>query len=137
MMIHVPWLPSSHGARTRALVEAVDLMPTLLALSGVTTDPLHKPSERVWDIAQLEGTSLVPVLKAPATWPAEVDAGSVDGGVYRSTPAGWKNATFTQVLQCTVLYCTVSLYCVSVLCLCTVLYCTVLYCIAVQCTAVY
>jgi arylsulfatase A-like enzyme len=85
MMVHVPWMPSSQGTRTRAFAEAVDLMPTLLELSGVTTDPLHKPADRVWDILQLEGNSLVPVLSAPA-----VESGSGLDSSYRITPTKWK-----------------------------------------------
>lgn len=53
-MIHVPWMPASQGTRTLAFAEAVDLFPTLLALNNI--------EEKVWDLKQLEGSSLVPVL---------------------------------------------------------------------------
>ena len=70
LVVHIPWLPGSHGKRTSALVEAVDLMPTVLEALG-----LHS-QERVHDLAQLEGTSFMPLLREPSTAP-EVRA---DGG---------------------------------------------------------
>ena len=39
LLVAVPWLPSGHGRRAAALVELVDIMPTLLQLAGVTFTP--------------------------------------------------------------------------------------------------
>jgi len=76
-MIHVPWMPASQGTRTLAFAEAVDLFPTLLALNNI--------EEKVWDLKQLEGSSLVPVLANP---------------LLNATAGGWKNATFSQYPRC-------------------------------------
>ena len=75
-LLHVPGMPA--GQRTSALVEMVDLMPTLLDLSGVA----------IWDVAQLEGVSRVPLLQLQPL--AEEPGG----------PAHWKNATFTVYPRC-------------------------------------
>ena len=75
-LIHVPWMPASHGVRTFAFAETVDLFPTLL--------DLNKIAHTVWDLKELEGTSLVPVLTNPGI----------------NSTAGWKNSTFTQYPRC-------------------------------------
>ena len=70
------------GQRTQALVEMVDLMPTLLQLTGLT----------IHDAAELEGISLVPLLQlssAPGQARQALDAA-----------AHWKNATFTCYPRC-------------------------------------
>jgi iduronate 2-sulfatase len=51
LIIRTPWLPSSVGVRMHALVEAVDLFPTFLALTGAP----QLPAEQV-----LQGISLAP-----------------------------------------------------------------------------
>ena len=85
-----PWLPQSHGQRTSALVEAVDLMPTYLALAGIATT--------TWDFSQLEGTSMVPLLTAgndtAVSSQEKEEKGSNGSGV------AWKNATFSQYPRC-------------------------------------
>ena len=58
MVLAVPWLPQSHGRRTAALVELVDVYPTLIDLAGVAP-----PAN---DSFPLAGTSLVPLLLDPA-----------------------------------------------------------------------
>ena len=71
LVVYVPWLPQSHGQRVSALVEAVDFMPSLIDLAGI--------SHTVPDWKQLEGDSFVPLLLNP------------------SVPASsWKPAVFTQ-----------------------------------------
>ena len=35
LILHVPWLPHSHGARAAAPVELVDIFPTLLDLTNL------------------------------------------------------------------------------------------------------
>lgn len=76
LIVYVPWIPQSHGARTTAMVEIVDLMPTTLDLLGI--------AHTVPDLATLEGTSFLPLLLQPTI-----------------TPSLWKNATFTQYPRCT------------------------------------
>ena len=80
-----PWLPQSHGQRTSALVEAVDLMPTYLALAGIATT--------TWDFSQLEGTSMVPLLAAG-------NHSSVSSHGRNGSGVAWKNATFSQYPRC-------------------------------------
>ena len=78
LIIHTPDM--RHGGRTASLVEMVDLMPTLLELAGI----------RIRDHTELEGTSLVPLLKQLTTTPPAAAAAAV-----------WtKNATFTQYPRC-------------------------------------
>ena len=75
LIVYVPWLPQSHGKRTSAMVEIVDLMPTAIEIMDIgATLP---------DLAQLEGTSFLPLLLQPSL-----------------VPALWKNATFTQYPRC-------------------------------------
>jgi iduronate 2-sulfatase len=75
LLVHVPWLPQSHGKRIGALVEIVDLMPFTLDLMGL--------ADRTWDFKQLEGFSFLPLLQDPAT-PEE----------------HWKSGVFTQYPRC-------------------------------------
>jgi len=56
-MIHVPWLPQSHGQRSAAPTELIDVFPTLAELAGL--------GQPVNDAFALEGVSLTPVLKDP------------------------------------------------------------------------
>ena len=35
LIIRCPWMPASHGVKTSALVEAVDIFQTLAALAGL------------------------------------------------------------------------------------------------------
>jgi hypothetical protein len=59
MLVRVPWLTSGHGRSTSALVEHVDIMPTLLDLAGILP--------RVLESDALDGTSFLSVLKDPST----------------------------------------------------------------------
>jgi len=74
LIVYVPWLPQSHGKRSSALVELVDLMPTTLDLMGI--------KDRIHDFDKLEGSSFLPLLQSDIA--AE----------------HWKNATFTQYPRC-------------------------------------
>lgn len=58
MVLAVPWLPSSHGARSAAPVELVDIYPTLIDLAGIPP-----PAN---DSFPLAGESLVPLLLNPS-----------------------------------------------------------------------
>jgi hypothetical protein len=86
------------GQRTSALVEMVDLMPTLLELTGLT----------IPDAADLEGDSLVPLMqlpRAPEMAPlVDSSPGSALAAEERRrallAAASWKNATFTCYPRC-------------------------------------
>ena len=52
-----PWLPQSHGQRSAAPTELIDVFPTLAELAGL--------GQPVNDAFALEGVSLTPVLKDP------------------------------------------------------------------------
>eukprot|EP01043_Picozoa_sp_COSAG02_P009013 COSAG02_NODE_299_length_25349_cov_53.762020_15_plen_150_part_00 len=78
-------------SRTSALVEMVDLMPTLLELAQI----------HIHDASELEGVSLVPLLG--------LDSRSGGSNVHRRAEQQvadkerdhvWKNATFTQYPRC-------------------------------------
>ena len=56
LLVSVPWLPRAHGRRTAALVELVDVFPTLSALAGLP-DPTIHPGD-----APLDGISLLPLF---------------------------------------------------------------------------
>lgn len=58
LMVHVPWMPSSHGSRTAAPVELLDVYPTLLDLLDISA-----PAN---DTHALEGHSWLPLLQNPA-----------------------------------------------------------------------
>jgi iduronate 2-sulfatase len=75
LIVYVPWLPQSHGVRTSAMVEIVDLMPTTIELFDI--------GPTLPDLQQLEGTSFMPLLIQPTL-----------------APSLWKNATFTQYPRC-------------------------------------
>ena len=62
-MISVPGMTDS-GMRTKALVELVDIFPTLTELAGLDV-PLLCPENNKNLLACTEGTSLVPLLKNP------------------------------------------------------------------------
>jgi len=55
LMIHVPWIQQSHGVKTQALVELVDVYQTVAELAG-----LPEPQG-------LEGTSMAPLFKDPTS----------------------------------------------------------------------
>ena len=86
LVISAPWLQQQQQQqrRTNALVELIDLAPTIAELAGV---PL--PTNE-----QFDGTSLVPLLSvpsAPSRRPARTDPGLV------KVPTGWlKDAAFSQ-----------------------------------------
>jgi len=56
LMISVPWLPQTHGKRTMAFAELVDIMPTVAELLDV---PLMKNET-------IDGISLVPIFNGTA-----------------------------------------------------------------------
>ena len=91
-MLKVPWLPASMGTRTPALVELVDIAPTLAELAGA---PL--PSNESFD-----GVSLVPLLLGAAEALGESGSALVDEKAAAATSARSaattvvKNATFSQ-----------------------------------------
>eukprot|EP00927_Polykrikos_kofoidii_P031392 TRINITY_DN26_c0_g1_i1.p1 TRINITY_DN26_c0_g1~~TRINITY_DN26_c0_g1_i1.p1 ORF type:complete len:753 (-),score=61.33 TRINITY_DN26_c0_g1_i1:198-2408(-) len=59
LIIRVPWIPAStRGARTKVLAELTDIFPTMTDALGV---PVVGPEE-------LDGTSLLPVLKNPGSY---------------------------------------------------------------------
>lgn len=72
LIIRAPWLTESVGRTTQALVEMVDIFPTLAALAGLP-DPLSEGE-------YVNGTSLLPLFLDPA------------GGV--------KDAAFSQFAKC-------------------------------------
>jgi iduronate 2-sulfatase len=62
-IISVPWLSTQQGVHSSALVELIDIMPTLADLAGVSV-----PGALPGDAAQPpEGTSLLPLLQDPTT----------------------------------------------------------------------
>merc|ERR1712091_791926 len=58
LMIKAPWIPQSHGKRSNAPVELVDVFPTMIDLSG---------SPQLPDKTPLDGLSLGPILKTPGS----------------------------------------------------------------------
>jgi iduronate 2-sulfatase len=106
MLVKAPHLSQSRGVRSRALVEAVDLMPTLLELAGVVSPA---DTARVWDFQQLEGVSLAPLLAAGEGSPSSAAAApsasfrdhAAGAGSPVTGPVVWKNATFSQYPRCT------------------------------------
>ena len=80
LIVKVPWLPATHGVRSQALVEIVDLYPTALELMGLASNA------SVPDFSELEGTSFVPLLSG--------------GAAALASGTAWKNATFTQYPRC-------------------------------------
>ena len=59
LIIRAPWLANSIGQRSKALVEMVDMYPTLAALSGLPPPETEGQG--------LNGTSLLPIFEMPAT----------------------------------------------------------------------
>ena len=87
LMLRVPWLSAAQGRASHALVELVDVYPTLAELAGISLQG-----------EALEGTSLVPLLTgalttAEATW--TVDTWTVEEG-----PAPPFSAAFSQYPRC-------------------------------------
>ena len=71
MMVRVPWLPHTHGRTTDAVVEVVDMMPSLLDLAGILPQALATES--------LDGDSFAPLLHE-----IEIDQAShTDAGEHR------------------------------------------------------
>ena len=62
-MIHVPGVTDS-GMRTSALVELIDIFPSLTELAGIDVPPMCDQNSGK-SIACVEGTSIVPLLKDP------------------------------------------------------------------------
>ena len=58
LLIRAPWIAASRGARSAVLAELVDVYPTMVELMGL---PAPGPAG-----GPLDGTSLAPVLRAPA-----------------------------------------------------------------------
>ena len=63
LMIRAPMLPGSAGQRSRAVVELVDLFPTVVELAGL---PAHSPGGGE---PPLDGTSFAKLLQRPETCP--------------------------------------------------------------------
>lgn len=76
LLISVPWMPQSHGRRSDALVEAVDVFPTLAESAGIPV-PAGEG---------LQGSSLLPLLANPAAPGPHVAALS-------QIPCCWQNET--------------------------------------------
>ncbi len=65
LMIHVPYVTDS-GMHTKALVELIDIFPSLTELSGINVPPLcPQESGHSMPLACVEGSSFVPLLKDP------------------------------------------------------------------------
>ena len=66
-MLHVPGV-TDKGMRSKALVELIDIFPSLTELAGIKQPPLCPEDNRNL-LACVEGTSVVPLLKNPdMTW---------------------------------------------------------------------
>jgi hypothetical protein len=81
--------------RTSALVEMVDLMPTLLELAQI----------KIHDASELEGVSLVPLLglhsRSGGNSSSQRASNAADQNVaHKEWGSDWKNATFTQYPRC-------------------------------------
>ena len=61
LLIAAPWLPHTHGQHTDAIVELVDVFPTVSALAGLPL-PSVQPDEPA-----LDGQSLVPLFSQTST----------------------------------------------------------------------
>jgi hypothetical protein len=57
MLVRVPWKPAARGARTSAIVEHVDLYPSLAELAGVPVDPV---------VESIDGVSWASLLDDPS-----------------------------------------------------------------------
>ena len=98
LMIKVPAAVDARmlrNASTRALVEIVDVMPTLIELAGGNVSGLG-----------LEGSSLRPLLQGAArhVGDAVVWAGAAAAGTLAVAPAWEKDAAFSQFPRCTRVY---------------------------------
>jgi arylsulfatase A-like enzyme len=51
--VHVPWLTGTHGEHTNALVEMIDVFPTLSDLAGLASVPVG-----------VEGRSFAPMMRS-------------------------------------------------------------------------
>ena len=79
LLISAPWLPvASHGQKTQAFAEAVDIFQTLADLAGIP----------VPESEGAQGKSLVPVLRAPADALAAVHHVALS-----QFPRCWQNQT--------------------------------------------
>ena len=76
LLVSVPWVTQTHGQRSNALVEAVDLFPTLADIAGIPV-----PSSE-----GLQGTSLLPLVMDPGGEAVHVAALS-------QIPRCWQNET--------------------------------------------
>lgn len=59
MVVHVPWLPQSHGQRTSRIVELIDVFPTL-------SDIAELPAPGSGDTFPVEGKSFADVIRNPS-----------------------------------------------------------------------
>ncbi len=67
-MLRVPGV-TDKGMRTKALVELIDIFPTITELAGVKVPPLCPAGNKQQPLACVEGTSLTPLLQNPdITW---------------------------------------------------------------------
>lgn len=58
MIVRAPWLTGGHGKATSALIEHVDIMPTLADLAGILP--------RVLSTEALDGTSFASIVRDPS-----------------------------------------------------------------------
>jgi arylsulfatase A-like enzyme len=84
-LVQTPWLlrlPNAVGAmaRSQALVQPCDLMPTLLELSGLSTGGLEN---------RLAARSLLPMIRDDATWPRDRICLASDGGERAFRTPAW------------------------------------------------
>ena len=76
MLVRVPWKPAAQGKRTSAIVEHVDLYPSLAELAGVPVDPAVETIDGVSWAGLLDDpsgesghTKLVAYSQFPRCWP--------------------------------------------------------------------
>ena len=78
LLISAPWMTESHGQKTQAFAEAVDIFQTLGELAGIP----------VPESEGAQGKSLVPVMRAPAD-----PATAVHRAALSQFPRCWQNQT--------------------------------------------
>ena len=78
LLISAPWLKQTHGEKTQAFAEAVDIFQTLSELAGIPV-----PASEM-----AQGKSLVPVLRAPSD-----PAAAVHQVALSQFPRCWQNQT--------------------------------------------